>query len=245
MDKFILQSNMKKLATLITIGLLMFLMACGGGTSSVGGEGGGGGGGHVQTTTFAFLQGTGALTFNAMTGTFTGTAQTFSSTVVPNTENYFQSISASQDGTQAVFVLDGIYTAKADGSNVRQLTAEIDSDPQFSPDGSKIVFTRWVTSTNPGQIWAMNADGSNQHYVSSPSDERYWPSYSQDGVSIVATLDGGIAVMDASGENLRRLTTSTMDQNGGWFWDLCPAFTSDNKILFVRWQVMCEFDHVL
>jgi hypothetical protein len=232
---------------------LLTLLACGGsstpggggnggGNGGSGGGGNGGGGGNVQMTTFAFLQATSSPPLTkAMSGTFTGASQTFSSAAV-SSENYFQSISASRDGKQAVFVLGGIYTAKADGSNVKQLTAEIDSDPQFSPDAGKIVFTRWASASSPMQIWVMNADGSNQHAIfADPYKDGNWPSYSQDGTTIAATVNGGIATMDVNGGNVHQLTVEAYaDQNGSWFWDLCPSFTSDNKILFVRWMVMCD-----
>ena len=46
-----------------------------------------------------------------------------------------------------------------------QLTKEpADMDPTYSPDGSKIAFYRG------GQIWVMNADGSNARRLS-PADQ--------------------------------------------------------------------------
>ncbi len=62
-----------------------------------------------------------------------------------------------------------IYVMNADGSNLVQLTHNtvIDGDPDWSPDGQKIVFT----SSLEGQshLWVMNADGTDLHRVSQGS----------------------------------------------------------------------------
>ncbi|MGH8938414.1 MAG: TolB family protein, partial [Actinomycetes bacterium] len=63
----------------------------------------------------------------------------------------------------ACFVWTEIYVMNADGTNVQRLTnnADIDRFPIFSPDGSKIVFTRGPTPVLT-DIWVMNADGSDR-----------------------------------------------------------------------------------
>lgn len=63
---------------------------------------------------------------------------------------------------------DEIYTVRPDGSELAQLTHnewEWDKHPSWSPDGSQIVF--WSNRGSArGQIWVMNADGSNQRNLS-------------------------------------------------------------------------------
>ena len=53
---------------------------------------------------------------------------------------------------------------KADGSQPTRLTISSKdttfSSPDWSPDGSKILFLRSLA--NSGEIWIMNADGSGQ-----------------------------------------------------------------------------------
>ena len=85
------------------------------------------------------------------------------------------------DGTRIAFSVfqDGIYVINADGSGRRRLTSSAmvnsvgDAQPSWSPDGTKIVFTRVVGGNCTGppvpwvgsqckQLWVMNADGSDQ-----------------------------------------------------------------------------------
>jgi Tol biopolymer transport system component len=76
----------------------------------------------------------------------------------------------SPDGSQIAFqsTRDGnfeIYVMNKDGTGQTNLTKDpadkVDSDrfPAWSPDGTKIAFTRGV-NFNVGEIWTMNADGS-------------------------------------------------------------------------------------
>src|SRR5215813_8322332 len=57
-----------------------------------------------------------------------------------------------------------IFTMNPDGSDVRQLTAstadDIDTWPNWSPDGKKLVFGHFAAPDFFGQLWLMNADGS-------------------------------------------------------------------------------------
>ena len=62
-----------------------------------------------------------------------------------------------------------IYTMNPDGSDVRQLTSFTDDNPAFwenwSADGTQFVFSRFPPPDGFGQLWLMNADGSNQHLL--------------------------------------------------------------------------------
>lgn len=57
-----------------------------------------------------------------------------------------------------------------DGSNRTNLTNHpaIDERPTWSPDGTKIVFTTY--RTGGGEVFVMNADGSQQRNVSNRPD---------------------------------------------------------------------------
>ena len=84
----------------------------------------------------------------------------------------------SPDGKRIAFVRgykfpevanDDIWVMDADGSNQTQLTDDpaYDRSPSWSPDGTKIAFEQQVEkisdnvwTTEPAEIWVMDADGS-------------------------------------------------------------------------------------
>jgi dipeptidyl aminopeptidase/acylaminoacyl peptidase len=79
----------------------------------------------------------------------------------------------------------------------------------FSPDGSSIVFQRWVTG-QPGSIYRMPASGGTSTPLTSGA-LAYAPDFSPDGSHIVYdSYVGGldtIMVMDADGANAHALTS--------------------------------------
>jgi TolB protein len=73
---------------------------------------------------------------------------------------------------------DEIDTMDADGSGLKQLTSGPgDFDPDWSPDGTQIVFVRRAA------IFVMEADGSNQRQLTQSAIGRY-PTWSPDGTKI-------------------------------------------------------------
>src|SRR5687768_17688517 len=60
------------------------------------------------------------------------------------------------------------------------LEMETVSDPQLSPDGSQIIYTRgWVDKMNDRResaLWIMNADGSKNRFLSKGSNARWSPT---------------------------------------------------------------------
>jgi TolB protein len=82
-----------------------------------------------------------------------------------------------------------IFIAAADGSNETNLTnnAAFDGWPVFSPDGKQIAFAS--NRTGPaltGQIWLVNADGSDLRQISHGPWSHAQPAWSYDGKSIYA-----------------------------------------------------------
>lgn len=89
----------------------------------------------------------------------------------PNTTN----------GREQILVMNG------DGSNLRQLTNEIGGDyligysqPEWSPDGSKIIFVRRLSNSGryaypalPSALFVINADGSNMVEISNRNPESF------------------------------------------------------------------------
>jgi Tol biopolymer transport system component/Zn-dependent M28 family amino/carboxypeptidase len=125
-----------------------------------------------------------------------------------------------------------IFSARRDGSNLRQLTKTngYDAEGSYSPDGSKIVFCslraafpleklsaedRKHYETDPayfGDIYIMDADGSNQRRLTSTPGYDGGPFFSPDGHRIIwrrFETSGAIAdvyTMKLDGSDERRLT---------------------------------------
>ncbi|MEN3341676.1 MAG: TolB protein [Actinomycetota bacterium] len=109
----------------------------------------------------------------------------------------------SPDGSKIVFNSDRsgtwqVWLMNADGGGQTQLTFDPlpkNQVPDWSPDGSKIAYLATTSGGIPdatpsgtwGDIWVMNADGSNQHPVTTGATF-YGTAWSPDGARI-ATLD--------------------------------------------------------
>jgi TolB protein len=78
-----------------------------------------------------------------------------------------------------------IFSAKADGSNLKQLTFTdgYDAEATLSPKGDKIVFTS-MRDGDP-EIYTMNLDGSDQTRLTYQKGYDGGPFFSQDGTKIV------------------------------------------------------------
>ncbi len=113
--------------------------------------------------------------------------------------------SSSRDGNAE------IYTCTSGGGDIRRLTnhRRIDSNPSWSPDGSKIAFTSDRTG-NP-LIYVMNSDGSGAHRLTStPNAYEDSPCWSPRGDRIVFVMmsDYGfdIATSSSTGDDVLVLT---------------------------------------
>lgn len=89
------------------------------------------------------------------------------------------------------FVTNQIYAVNPDGTGLTQLTHEPTGIaalwPDWSPDGSRLLFVRFNTSNAMGRIWIMHANGSGQRQLASdaPGYRDYQPRYTPDGRQIV------------------------------------------------------------
>ena len=80
-----------------------------------------------------------------------------------------------------------IYIINADGTGLSRVTHGL--DPQLSPDGSQIVFTRWDPQY---ELFTINVDGTNEQAWFSGKRQMKSPTWSADGTKLVFSFqDGG------------------------------------------------------
>ncbi|MBA3075070.1 MAG: substrate-binding domain-containing protein [Anaerolineae bacterium] len=142
----------------------------------------------------------------------------------------------SPDGDQIAFVSNRengdepckfIYVMNADGSGVRQLTHEDDSEsPDWSHDGTMITYS------DKGEIYIIKADGSKDSInLTNSEEEDLNPTWSPDGTKIawlVANQWGQNAfVMDADGSNIIQVGNNNRSFRVEW--------TPDGR-LFTTWS---------
>ncbi len=118
------------------------------------------------------------------------------------TSSYLIAFTSRRDGN------DEIYTMQSNGSIVGRLTDHpgIDSSPNWSPDGKKIVFAsnRHNLASSFTDIYVMNADGTNIQRLTFMGGSD--PAWSPDGQYIAFYSYGrGLYIMQADGSEARQL----------------------------------------
>lgn len=126
-----------------------------------------------------------------------------------------------------------IYTADADGSNVKRLTEApgYDGGPFFSADGKRICWRRFTPKGDVAEVWTMNADGSDQRAITRLGAMSWAPYFHPSGEYLIFTTNlNGFAnfelyIVDAAGKHEPVRVTRTEGFDG------LPVFTPDGKKL--------------
>jgi Tol biopolymer transport system component len=139
---------------------------------------------------------------------------------------------------EIVFVSDGtgvdeLHVMHGNGDIVQLLatTPGPKTDPVFSPDGKKIVFTLGtVEASSASPLWSVNSDGTGLAQLTDDGANDYRPTWSPDGsqIAFVSTRDGNaeIYVMNADGTGQTNITNNAANDNS-------PAWSpSGSTILF-------------
>jgi len=79
-----------------------------------------------------------------------------------------------------------IYVVNADGTGLQRVTHGI--DPQLSPDGTQITFTRWAPEY---QIFTINVDGTNERGWFGSRRQMKSPAWSADGSRLTFNYQNG------------------------------------------------------
>jgi Tol biopolymer transport system component len=132
------------------------------------------------------------------------------------TENYAEEPAVSPDGQWIAFRGDtpgtnaDIYLARITGADVKQLTRfpDWESEPAWSPDGSRLVFSRGSPTGSLGgrKLWIIDRNGRNARQLtraSTRSDDG--PTWSPDGAWIAFSRDGSLRLITPDGRSQRRL----------------------------------------
>jgi TolB protein len=135
---------------------------------------------------------------------------------------------STQDGARHIFVKTTTGTKDLTGST----SSAVENQPEFSPDGTKIVFTRLTSGLPNTEIFVMNSNGTNRHALTRTSTGNTDPTWSPDGKRIAFVsqrngVPGDIYVMSADGTHVHQITHSAAAES-----DL--NWGSTGRIAFVR-----------
>lgn len=111
--------------------------------------------------------------------------------------------SAPAGGTLLITINGNLHLIRPDGTGLRRLTTGGGiGDADFSPDGTKIAFTKGAKPSR--DLYLMNADGTGvRRLTNTPTRDEANPSFSPDGRKLAFALHydgtkGGIAIMTAA-----------------------------------------------
>ncbi|MFN8374160.1 MAG: LpqB family beta-propeller domain-containing protein [Anaerolineae bacterium] len=133
------------------------------------------------------------------------------------------------------------FVVNADGTNLRQPTGDSQNTEEFawSPDGTRIAFVS--ERTGYSEIYIVTADGGSLTQVTHDEACAINPAWTSDGQHIlfVSNRDrerqnlcvGDVYMIDASGDNLLRITDNGRDNHSPQWVDIAPPLPNSSAVL--------------
>src|SRR5438876_1142669 len=112
------------------------------------------------------------------------------------------------------FVRGGdVWAMNPDGTGQLNLTNDSarQGAPSWSPDGARIAFNQFDSSSQAWKAWTMSADGTNRVIADDGSPccvARYDPAWSPDGTRIAFATGNALYTMDPDGSHIFGLATA-------------------------------------
>jgi len=134
---------------------------------------------------------------------------------------------------------DDLFTIAADGSGAVNITNSAapltEAEPVFSPDGRRIVFERFNTTTGEEDLWSARPDGTDQsNLTNTPTMQEFSAAFTPDGRSLLfprcdlTVVECELWISKPDGSNPVQLTFTT-----GIF-EFDPAVSPDGKRIAFR-----------
>ena len=133
-----------------------------------------------------------------------------------------------------------LYAIDPDGSDLVQLTEGDSASPAWSPDGSRLAFSK-LEADGSWQIATIAADGTDLQVLTSGSGVSEAPAWSPDGASIVYDYAPTMPTDDSWHTSLYRMNADGSEPallGEPDTFDTAPRFSPDGShVVFVRWAV--------
>jgi Tol biopolymer transport system component len=154
---------------------------------------------------------------------------------LPIPERGIDDVAIARRGHRLVFSLrpneQDIWVVNAAGARKHPVSStRRENNPQFSPDGTRIVFSS--TRSGRSEIWTANSDGSGQLQLSNYPRSNGTPRWSPNGELIAYDNLGedgqaDIYVINSRGGTPRRITTEPSNE-------VIPSFSRDGQWIYFR-----------
>ena len=151
------------------------------------------------------------------------------STTQPGADPYEIAFSYAYNDT-----VPDIFVMAADGSALKRIVNAPPRNelPDWSPDGSMLLFTRDSTRNGTSSLWVSHADGSDARELTPGLGDSYGGRWSPDGRSIVfvtrTPTTGNLGVVKADGTGWHVVNAAVDDAVGP------PSWSPDGRIAFQR-----------